>query len=102
MGVGLHPFYAIVTGTNGKQYRTETKWIRLVGTELPFTISITAPPPSLSWPGTVGRRYDILSATNLTDAFQLRDSIILSNSAAQWVDTNSIAPQRFYRIQTTN
>ena len=36
LGLGLHPFYAIVTASSGKQYRTETKWIRLVGAGLAF------------------------------------------------------------------
>ena len=34
LGLGLHPFYALVTASSGKQYRTETKWIRLVGAGL--------------------------------------------------------------------
>ena len=33
LDLGLHPFYAVVTAINGKQYRTETKFIRFVGTE---------------------------------------------------------------------
>jgi hypothetical protein len=178
LGSGLHPFYAIVTGTNGKQYRTETKWIRFVGTEPPFQISIAAQgvpppmmshaslvggsfsvsastalegnyslvyknsiadpvwtvaqtlrgnggpitftdntatnptrfyrilfeysPPMLTWPATVGRGYEILSTTNLTSAFQVRDSLTATNNAAQWIETNLSAPQRFYRVRTTN
>lgn len=30
LGLGLHPFYALVTATDGAVYRTETKWVRLV------------------------------------------------------------------------
>ncbi|MCC6823001.1 MAG: TIGR03790 family protein [Verrucomicrobia subdivision 3 bacterium] len=30
LGVGLHPFYALVETTAGKQYRTATSWVRLV------------------------------------------------------------------------
>ena len=30
LGVGLHPFYALVETTNGKQYRTATSWVHLV------------------------------------------------------------------------
>jgi hypothetical protein len=29
LGVGLHPFYAIVQATNGASYRTQTQWTRL-------------------------------------------------------------------------
>ena len=70
LGLGLHPFYAVVTASSGKQYRTDTKWIRLVGQDSPFRVSLAAPPPRLAWPAAAGRSYDILTATNLTNAFQ--------------------------------
>src|SRR6266702_3232985 len=38
LGLALHPFYAIVTATDGKQYRTDTKWIRLIGADSPFFV----------------------------------------------------------------
>jgi len=101
LGLGLHPFYAVVSASDGQKYRTETKWIRLVGADAPFSISISAQPPTISWPATAGRSYDILSATNLTNAFQLRQTLITSNSAAQWLDTNG-GPRRFYRVRTSN
>ena len=102
LGVGLHPFYAIVSGAGGKQYRTETKWIRLVAAESPFRVAITGPSRTISWPATAGRSYDILSAINLTNTFQVRQTVTPSNSAAQWVDTNAPGPQRFYRVRTSN
>ena len=102
LGLGLHPFYALVTATSGKQYRTDTKWIRLIGTDSPFRVSITTPPPSLGWPATAGRSYDILSTTNLTNSFQVRASLTPSNSSAQWSETNLSAPKRFYRVRTSN
>jgi hypothetical protein len=30
LGAGRHPFYALVRDTDGRSYRTETKWVRLV------------------------------------------------------------------------
>ncbi len=103
LGLGLHPFYVIVTASSGKQYRTETKWIRLVASaNTPFPITIRTPPPRLAWPATAGRRYEILSTTNITQAFGVQDTITASNSAAQWTDTNSAAVQRFYRVRTAN
>jgi hypothetical protein len=102
LGLGLHPFYAVVTASSGKQYRTETKWIRLVEADSQFGVSIAASPPTLSWPATAGRSYDILSTTNLTSSFQVRASITPSNSTAQWTETNISAPQRFYRVRTSN
>jgi uncharacterized protein (TIGR03790 family) len=101
LGLGLHPFYAIVTASSGKQYRTETKWIRLVGADSPFPVSIAAPPPKLAWPAAAGRSYDILSTTGLGSAFQTSASLTPSNSAAQWTDTNAAASQRFYRVRTS-
>ena len=100
LGIGLHPFCALVTRADGKQYRTETKWIRIIGAEPPFGVSYT-PPPALSWPATAGRRYDVLSATNVTDAFQVRDSVTPTNAAGQWNDTNAVAEQQFYRVRTS-
>src|SRR5205823_5657770 len=102
LGIGLHPFYALVTGTNGKQYRTETKWIRLIGTEPPIMLSITNPPPTLIWPGAVGRFYNILSTTNITNAFQVLDGVTATNGTVIWRETNGGAAERFYRVQTTN
>ncbi|MGA2786618.1 MAG: TIGR03790 family protein [Verrucomicrobiota bacterium] len=99
LGVGLHPFYAVVTRSDGKQYRTETKWIRIGGSEPPFGLTLTAPPPVIGWPATAGRLYEILSATNLTDTFQLRGSVTPSNSPGLWMDSVTGAPQQFYRVR---
>ena len=102
LDLGRHPFYALVTASSGQQYRTETKWIRLVGRDSPFPVSLDAPPPRLVWAAVAGRSYDILSATNLANGFQNSATLTPSNSAAQWTDTNSAAAQRFYRIRTAN
>lgn len=102
LGIGLHPFYAIITGTTGGQYRTQTIWVRLLGTEPAFRVAISAPPPTLTWPATAGRMYDILSTTNLAVPFQLRDSVTVSNSLGQWAETNVSSATRFYRIRTSN
>jgi hypothetical protein len=100
LGVGLHPFYALVTRADGKQYRTETKWIRLVGAETPFSLSVLDEVPTLSWPAAAGRRYEVMSTTNLTAAFLLRDVLTPSNSAAQWSETNHASQQRLYRVRS--
>ena len=103
LGLGLHPFYAVVTASSGKQYRTETKWVRLVGRDAPIPVSIfVLSPPRLVWPATAGRSYDILSATNVNNAFQTTATVIPSNSAAQWIDTNPPIARRFYRVRTSN
>jgi uncharacterized protein (TIGR03790 family) len=102
LGAGLHPFYAIVTRAGGQQYRTETLWIRLLSSDAPFTVSISASPTTLTWPATPGRAYEVLSATDAAGLFQLRDSITASNITAAWMETNTSAPQRFYRVRTAN
>ena len=100
LGLGLHPFYAIVMRTDGKQYRTEMKWIRLIADDVPFTVSIVNGAPTLIWPATAGRRYEVLSATNVMDAFTLRDAVVPTNSPAIWAETNNSASQRIYRVRT--
>jgi uncharacterized protein (TIGR03790 family) len=101
LGIGLHPFYALVTAANGKQYRTQTQWIRLGMSDTAFILSLTTPPPTLLWPATVGRGYDVLTTTNLANGFQSNATLPATNSPAQWTDTNPGAPKRFYRVRTS-
>ena len=102
LGIGLHPFYVLVTAADGSRYRTETQWIRLVGADAPFAVTIAAPAPRLAWPAAAGRRYDILSAIDLPGTFVTRDSVVPSNSIGFWIETNAGAAQRFYRVRTAN
>jgi uncharacterized protein (TIGR03790 family) len=99
LGVGLHPFYAVVTRSDGKQYRTGTEWIRIGGSEPPFGLTMTAPPPIIGWPATAGRLYQVLNATNITDPFQLRATVTPSNIAGLWIETITGMPQQFYRVR---
>jgi len=99
LGTGLHPFYAVVTRSDGKQYRTETKWIRLGGSEPSFGLTLTAPPPVLAWPATAGRLYEVLSTTNVAGAFLSRGTFTPSNSPGFWQETNPGTPQQFYRLR---
>ncbi|MCX7722862.1 MAG: TIGR03790 family protein [Verrucomicrobiae bacterium] len=102
LGLGLHPFYAVVSYTDGKQYRTQTKWIRLIGPDEPFRVGITAPPPVLRWHATAGRRYEVLAAEDVTDNLQMIEAIVPTNSVAEWTDTNDIGGQRFYRVRAVH
>jgi uncharacterized protein (TIGR03790 family) len=101
LDVGLHPFYALVTASDGDQYRTETKWIRLLGPDAPFTISLTTPPPRLAWPATAGRSYDILSASDPASPFQLEATVTPAGTFGLWTDTNGIGTQQFYSVRTS-
>ena len=100
LGLGLHPFYALVTRNDGKQFRTETHWIRIVGPESPFNVSVLEPAPTLTWPASAGRPYQVLSATNLTHTFTPRAVVTPTNSTGLWSETNNTAPQRYYRVKT--
>jgi uncharacterized protein (TIGR03790 family) len=99
LGVGLHPFYAVVTRSDGKLYRTGTIWVRIGGAEPPFWLTLTLP-PAIAWTATAGQLYEVLSATNINDLFQLRASVTPSNAAGFWIDSVTGAPQQFYRVLT--
>ena len=101
LDVGLHPVYALVTASNGNQYRTETKWIRLLGPDAPFSVSITAPPAQLTWPATASRSYDILSASGPGAPFQLEATVTPAGPLGLWTDTNAIGTREFYRVRTS-
>ena len=102
LGIGLHPFYAIVTNSTGAQYRTATTWIRLIGPEPPISISVKYPPVTLSWSSTAGRTYEVMRATKLPGPFQIAATVTPSNSAAAWVDTNAAGAARYYYLTTSN
>jgi uncharacterized protein (TIGR03790 family) len=96
LGLGLHPFYALVTDTSGNRYQTQTDWIRLIP---PFQLSISSPPLTLSWPATPGQRYDVLATTNLSRPFQTVTSLVASNTVIQWPIPTAAAPASFYRAR---
>lgn len=102
LGLGLHPFYALVTSDTGDQYRTETSWIRIIAAETPFRLSMSSPPVTLSWPATAGRSYVVLSTTNPAARFQLGPTITPSNGTGRWVDTNPPGQTRLFRVRTEN
>ncbi len=100
--IGLHPFYALVTRDDGRQYRTETRWVRLVSPDFPeppITLTVSAPPPVLTWPATVARTYEILAASDLHAPFLSRATLTATQTPAIWVDTNAPAAQQFYRVR---
>jgi uncharacterized protein (TIGR03790 family) len=101
LGLGLLPFYAIVTDSAGHQYRTATTWIQLIGPEPPISISAAYPPLTLRWTATTGRSYDVLMATNVLGPYQIAAILTPSNSMGVWIDTNVAAAEKFYRIETS-
>ncbi|MCX6922153.1 MAG: TIGR03790 family protein [Verrucomicrobia bacterium] len=95
LGLGLHPFYALVTDSIGERYQTQTAWIRLVPA---FQLSISGTPLQLSWSATPGLRYDVLATTNLSRAFQVTASLVATNTTVQWRIPTSSAATSFYRV----
>jgi uncharacterized protein (TIGR03790 family) len=96
LGLGLHPFYALVTDTAGDRYQTQTDWIRIIPS---ITVAISGPPLTLSWQAIPGRQYDILSTTNLSAAFQKVASVTASNTVVQWPISATNGTAGFYRVK---
>ncbi|HTL16287.1 MAG TPA: hypothetical protein VL793_03570, partial [Patescibacteria group bacterium] len=97
LGVGLHPFYAVVTDTDGNRFRTQIEALRIIP---PFALSIGGTPLTLSWPSMPGVDYDILVSANLADPFQKIAGLTASGSTSQWVISPS-SKQAFYRVRLT-
>ena len=94
LGVGLHPFYAVVTNNNGHQYQTPTVWEQVPALQL----TVSGTPPVLSWPAIAGRQYNILSSTNLGGAFQTIGNVIATSAQAQWTITPPPSGAVYYRV----
>jgi uncharacterized protein (TIGR03790 family) len=94
LGVGMHPFYAVVTDANSHQYRTQTMWEQLPTLQL----SVTGSPQTLSWPAIPGRQYTVLASTNLAGAFQAVGTVLATNEQAQWAITAPNVGASFYRV----
>ncbi len=99
--VGLHPFWGLAVRNDGRQYRTETKWLRIIGNEPPFSVGIGGAAPTLTWPATAGRHYEVLSATIVTNTYALRGAVTPTNSSGIWSETNNASSPRFYRVRST-
>ena len=95
LGLGLHPFYALVTDQAGNRYQTQIAWYQILPT---ITLTLTGTPPALAWPAISGRQYDLQFTTNLTSAFQTVATILATNSIIQWPITTT-GKAGFYRVQ---
>ena len=95
LGLGLHPFYALVTNQAGERYQTQRVWYRIIPA---IPLAITGMPPMLSWPAIAGRQYELQSTTNLPVGFQTEAIIAATNSVIQWpiIPAGSVD---FYRVR---
>jgi uncharacterized protein (TIGR03790 family) len=96
LGVGVHPFYAIVTDSAGHQFRTSTTSLQIVPD---FALAISSGPLRLSWESQPGVSYDILSSTNLAAGFQYVDAITATGPQSQWVIPPGSTGPAFYRLR---
>jgi len=94
-GLGLHPFYALVTDQAGNRYHTQTMWYQIIPT---LTLKLTGTPPMLAWPAIPGRQYDLQFTTNLATVFQTVATIAATNSVIQWPVTTT-GSAGFYRVR---
>ena len=94
LGLGLHPFYALVTDQSGHRYQTQTVW-----SVIPvITLTLTGTPPMLVWPAIPNRQYAVQSTTNLTIGFQTVTAITATNAIIQWPVTTTGSAE-FYRVK---
>lgn len=94
LGVGEHPFYALVTRADGARYRTETLRVRIVAG---VRLSISGPPWLLTWNAEPGRTYQVLASTNLVN-FKVAASVTTSNTLGQWLSPEAPVNAVFYRL----
>jgi len=94
LGLGLHPFYALVTDTAGHQYQTQSVWYRVFPA---ITLTLDGSPPVLSWPATLDSQYTVQATTNLLSAFQTVATLTATNTLVQWPVTNNTGAA-FYRV----
>ncbi len=95
LGLGLHPFYAVVTDQTGHRFQTPTVWYRIIRA---ITLTLTRNPPLLAWSAITNRQYDLQFTTNLAAGFQTLTTITATNSVVQWpiATTNHAA---FYQVK---
>ncbi|MGO8697713.1 MAG: TIGR03790 family protein [Limisphaerales bacterium] len=94
LGAGQHPFSALVTDADGRQYQTATIWEQLPALQ----ISLAGPAQTLSWTAISGRQYNISTTTNLASPFQPAGTVLATNGRAQWPIPAPQAGAAFYRV----
>ena len=96
LGVGVHPFYALLTDQFGNQFRTQTTYLHVLPS---ISLTIAGTPLMLSWSAVPGLQYDVLSAMNVLGPFTHVDTVTATSTTAQWLVTPNAAGQTFFRLQ---
>ena len=93
LGLGRHPFYALVTDLSGNRYQTAVVSYDVVL----ITLTLGGTPLALTSSALPGR-YDLQFTTNLAAGFQTVASVVSTNSLMQWpLTTTGVAG--FYRVR---
>jgi uncharacterized protein (TIGR03790 family) len=95
LGLGLHPFYAMVSDDSGNAFRTRTAWVRVIP---PFALLYASNPASISWEAVPGLLYEIEYTTNLSGPFMTVDSLLATNTFGHWQLPSIPASNAFYRV----
>jgi uncharacterized protein (TIGR03790 family) len=96
LGLGRHPFYALVTDDFGQQYRTQTRWIQIVPD---LRLTLDNPPTTLRWTAVAGQTYDILATPNLAGPFLPVASLTATNTLGVWPLATPGAAAQFFRVR---
>jgi uncharacterized protein (TIGR03790 family) len=94
LGIGVHPYFALVTDAAGHRYQTQTFW----STFPVITLTLTRPPLALAWPAIIGRQYELQSTTNLTAPFAPVATITATNSLIAW-PLSAAGSANFFRVK---
>jgi hypothetical protein len=96
LGLGTHPFYAVVTDSQGASYRTETIRVRLIP---PFAVSLNSEASALSWNSIPGLMYEVQRTADLSQPFQFFQSVVATGAATQVPLSSGYADPAFYRVR---
>jgi hypothetical protein len=96
LGLGLHPFYALVTDALGNRFRTRSVAIRIVPS---FLVNLSGSPLVLSWSSVPGLTYEVLASTDFAGPFQQVATVAASGATAQWPVPSAGSSQTFYRVR---
>lgn len=95
LGVGVHPFYAIVADSAGHRFRTAITWLQIIPD---LALALSSAPLTLSWASQPGLSYDILASTNVVAGFHRVGTITATSSESLWVIPPGPTGPAFYRL----